>query len=95
MRKTPEDVEKFCKNPDGAKITGKTFADLRYLPAICSTDLVIDYTALFPFCLLHRDFLTCFYFIDTKVARLYHQHDRRIILSPSANPHLRRSPLRL
>lgn len=33
MRKTPEDVEKFCKNPDDAKITGKTFADLRYLPA--------------------------------------------------------------
>lgn len=33
MRKTPEDVEKFCKNPDDAKITGRTLADLRYLPA--------------------------------------------------------------
>lgn len=33
MRKTPEDVEKFCKNPDDAKINGKNLADLRYLPA--------------------------------------------------------------
>jgi len=32
-----------------AKINGKTFADLRYLPAICSTDLVIDCKALFSF----------------------------------------------
>ena len=48
MRKTPEDVEKFCKNPDDAKITGKIFADLRYLPVCpkCAFDSITSFPTL-------------------------------------------------
>lgn len=102
-----------CPDETGnAKINGKTLADVRYFPAIRSTDWAIRLyntfffsffsflfflSSFFSFCLLHGfSFLDL---LDTLLLDLfytaYHDHGRRILLSPSPNPRLRRSPLRL